>query len=71
MYKAPEVLHAFLQHLTEAIIAYAGYQIESGAQVMREDDTFLQYSLNINLYCLSYIQTCTRLNFCTTGDPAF
>lgn len=33
MFHNPAVLHAFLDHLTEALIVYAGYQIESGAQV--------------------------------------
>lgn len=33
MYNNPEVLHALLDHLTEALIAYCGYQIEAGAQV--------------------------------------
>ena len=33
MYSNPALLHAFLDHLTEAITVYAGYQIESGAQV--------------------------------------
>jgi hypothetical protein len=29
----PQLLHALLAHLTAAIISYAGYQIEAGAQV--------------------------------------
>lgn len=29
----PEVLHALLDHITEAMITYVGYQIDSGAQV--------------------------------------
>lgn len=29
----PEVLHALLEHITQAMIAYVGYQIEAGAQV--------------------------------------
>jgi uroporphyrinogen-III decarboxylase len=33
MFNSPEVLHTFLDHLTEALIVYAGYQIEAGAQV--------------------------------------
>lgn len=33
MMNDPEVLHAFLDHLTEALIVYLSYQIESGAQV--------------------------------------
>lgn len=38
MFHNPEVLHAFLEHLTEALIVYAGYQIESGAQVWNNSD---------------------------------
>jgi uroporphyrinogen-III decarboxylase len=30
----PLMLHTLLNHLTEALIVYASYQIESGAQVM-------------------------------------
>ncbi len=33
MYNQPEVLHTFLNQLTEALIVYACYQIEAGAQV--------------------------------------
>ena len=32
MHEAPEVLRAFLDHLTEALIVYLCYQIDSGAQ---------------------------------------
>jgi hypothetical protein len=33
MFHNPKLLHGFLQHLTDALITYVGYQIESGAQV--------------------------------------
>jgi len=36
MFNNPAVLHALLDHLTEALIAYVGYQIEAGAQVGRD-----------------------------------
>mmetsp|Transcript_2402 Transcript_2402/g.6066 ORF Transcript_2402/g.6066 Transcript_2402/m.6066 type:complete len:400 (-) Transcript_2402:341-1540(-) len=39
----PEVLHAFLNHLTEALIVYAGYQIESGAQVIQLFDSWAHH----------------------------
>lgn len=32
MHQAPEVVHAFLDHLVEALITYVCYQIDSGAQ---------------------------------------
>ena len=32
LHDAPEVLHAFLDHLAEALIVYLCYQIDSGAQ---------------------------------------
>lgn len=35
MFSNPAVLHALLDHLTEALIVYVGYQIEAGAQVGR------------------------------------
>ncbi|GAX79183.1 hypothetical protein CEUSTIGMA_g6623.t1 [Chlamydomonas eustigma] len=43
MYHSPEVLHAFLEHLTNAIIVYAGYQIESGAQVIQLFDSWAHH----------------------------
>ena len=33
LHGAPEVLHAFLDRLTESLITYVCYQIDSGAQV--------------------------------------
>ena len=33
MMNNPEVLHAFLEHLTESLIVYLSHQIDSGAQV--------------------------------------
>ena len=33
MFNRPDILHAFLAHLTEALITYCSYQIKSGAQV--------------------------------------
>lgn len=35
----PATLHAFLDHLTEALIAYVCFQIESGAQVGRKSQS--------------------------------
>jgi uroporphyrinogen-III decarboxylase len=35
MFNNPELLHALLEHLTQALTVYVGYQIESGAQVRR------------------------------------
>jgi uroporphyrinogen decarboxylase len=39
MLQQPEVLHALLSHLTEALIEYTCYQIEAGAQVSRQWDS--------------------------------
>jgi len=33
MFNSPKTLHALLQHLTDQLIHYASYQIQSGAQV--------------------------------------
>lgn len=43
MYHNPQVLHTFLAHLTEALIVYAGYQIESGAQVIQLFDSWAHH----------------------------
>lgn len=39
----PAVLHAFLEHLTNALITYVGYQIESGAQVVQLFDSWAHH----------------------------
>eukprot|EP00879_Flechtneria_rotunda_P006574 GHRR01006907.1.p1 GENE.GHRR01006907.1~~GHRR01006907.1.p1 ORF type:complete len:401 (+),score=137.30 GHRR01006907.1:984-2186(+) len=43
MFNQPAVLHAFLDHLTEALITYMGYQIEAGAQVMQLFDSWAHH----------------------------
>lgn len=43
MYHNPEMLHAFLAHLTDALIVYAGYQIESGAQIIQLFDSWAHH----------------------------
>jgi uroporphyrinogen decarboxylase len=43
MFHNPEVLHAFLDHLTDALITYVGYQIESGAQVVQLFDSWAHH----------------------------
>ncbi|KAL4458033.1 hypothetical protein ABPG75_012898 [Micractinium tetrahymenae] len=43
MYNNPEVLHALLDHLTDALIAYCGYQIEAGAQVIQLFDSWAHH----------------------------
>lgn len=39
----PEVLVAFLEHLTEALVTYVGYQIDSGAQVVQLFDSWAHH----------------------------
>ena len=53
MMNSPEVLHAFLDHLTEALIVYLSYQIESGAQVSLPS-TFLTWPYKGQLYLHSH-----------------
>lgn len=43
LYHNPEILHAFLNHLTEALIMYVGYQIDSGAQVVQLFDSWAHH----------------------------
>ncbi|KAI7840333.1 hypothetical protein COHA_006115 [Chlorella ohadii] len=43
MFNNPAVLHALLDHLTEALIAYVGYQIEAGAQVVQLFDSWAHH----------------------------
>lgn len=43
MLREPEVLLAFLDHLTEALVTYVGYQIESGAQVIQLFDSWAHH----------------------------
>lgn len=39
----PEVLHALLDHITEAMITYVGYQIDSGAQIVQLFDSWAHH----------------------------
>ena len=39
----PEVLHAFLDHLTEALITYCEYQVKSGAQIVQLFDSWAHH----------------------------
>jgi uroporphyrinogen decarboxylase len=39
----PKLLHGFLQHLTDMLITYVGYQIESGAQVVQLFDSWAHH----------------------------
>jgi uroporphyrinogen decarboxylase len=39
----PEILHALLDHLTAALVEYASYQIESGAQVIQLFDSWAHH----------------------------
>jgi len=43
MMNNPQLLHAFLDHLTEALIVYLSYQIESGAQVVQLFDSWAHH----------------------------
>ncbi|CAD7696879.1 unnamed protein product [Ostreobium quekettii] len=43
MHRNPKVLHALLDHLTEALVTYACYQIESGAQVIQLFDSWAHH----------------------------
>ncbi|KAI3435503.1 hypothetical protein D9Q98_001569 [Chlorella vulgaris] len=43
MFNSPGVLHALLDHLTEALIVYVGYQIEAGAQVVQLFDSWAHH----------------------------
>ena len=40
MFNSPQVLHALLDHLTEALITYVGYQIDAGAQAVMVFDSW-------------------------------
>jgi uroporphyrinogen decarboxylase len=43
MFHSPQTLHALLDHLTDALIAYASYQIQSGAQVIQLFDSWAHH----------------------------
>ncbi|EFJ50429.1 uroporphyrinogen decarboxylase chloroplast precursor [Volvox carteri f. nagariensis] len=43
MFHNPALLHSFLDFLTEQLIVYAGYQIESGAQVIQLFDSWAHH----------------------------
>ena len=43
MFNSPALLHALLEHLTQALIVYVGYQIEAGAQVVQLFDSWAHH----------------------------
>lgn len=43
MFNRPDILHAILEHLTQALITYVGYQIEAGAQVVQLFDSWAHH----------------------------
>jgi uroporphyrinogen decarboxylase len=43
MHQRPEVLHALLAHLADALAAYACYQVEAGAQVVQLFDSWAHH----------------------------
>lgn len=43
MFNSPATLHAVLEHLTQALITYVGYQIEAGAQVVQLFDSWAHH----------------------------
>lgn len=43
MLQQPEVLHALLSHLADALITYVCYQIDAGAQVVQLFDSWAHH----------------------------
>lgn len=43
MFQQPEILHALLSHLTDALITYVCYQIDAGAQVVQLFDSWAHH----------------------------
>ena len=60
MHSAPEVVHAFLDHLTEALIVYVCYQIDSGAQASTQCLTPGPHCLSSSDLCASLVQNSFR-----------
>ncbi|GLC42056.1 Uroporphyrinogen decarboxylase [Pleodorina starrii] len=62
MFHNPELLHSFLDFLTEQLIAYAGYQIESGAQVIQLFDSWAHHLSPAQFaeFSLPYAERITR-----------
>jgi uroporphyrinogen decarboxylase len=65
-YKEPRLLHSFLQKLAEAIVIYAGYQIDCGAQVIQlfdswagqlPPDDYSQFALPYEQYICQQLKT--------------
>ena len=43
MHRSPEVLHGLLDHLSDALVNYVCYQIQSGAQVVQLFDSWAHH----------------------------
>ncbi|KXZ54347.1 hypothetical protein GPECTOR_5g429 [Gonium pectorale] len=62
MFHNPALLHSFLDFLTEQLIVYAGYQIESGAQVIQLFDSWAHHLSPAQFaeFSLPYAERITR-----------
>ncbi|CAM6096448.1 unnamed protein product [Calypogeia fissa] len=62
MLHEPEVLLALLEHLTEALVTYVGYQIESGAQVVQLFDSWAHHlsPAQFSKFSLPFAEKLTR-----------
>ena len=57
MFNDPQVLHALLDHIADALVEYCSYQIESGAQVMQLFDSWAHHLTpeQFQVFSLDYV----------------
>ncbi|QDZ18763.1 uroporphyrinogen decarboxylase [Chloropicon primus] len=58
MFNEPQILHALLDHVAEALVEYCSYQIESGAQVMQLFDSWAHHLTpeQFQVFSLDYVE---------------
>jgi len=58
MFNEPQILHALLEHISDALVEYCSYQIESGAQVMQLFDSWAHHLTpeQFQVYSLDYVE---------------
>lgn len=58
MFNEPHILHALLDHMSDALVEYCSYQIQSGAQVMQLFDSWAHHLTpeQFQVYSLDYVE---------------
>jgi len=58
MFNEPQILHSLLEHVSDALVEYCSYQIQSGAQIMQLFDSWAHHLTpeQFQVYSLDYVE---------------